>query len=189
MGTLKRLFAAWYKLRMRVRWTPNVGLAYARSLGVEVGEGSRIYDVGFGSEPWLVKVGRNTWLTAGTQLVTHDGSIRVIKNGPYAVANPASLNRYGKIVIGDNCFVGIRSIILPNVTVGNNCIVAAGSVVTKDVPDGTIVGGNPARVIGTTADFALKVVAESLPIPNTWPDPEAKKKGIRPFFLADELGS
>jgi len=44
--------------------------------------------------------------------------------------------------------VGGGSILLPGVTVGENAFVAAGSVVTKDVPDGVIVAGNPARIIG-----------------------------------------
>ena len=49
----------------------------------------------------------------------------------------------------DNCFIGSHSIILPDVRIGPNAIVAAGAVVTKDVPEGTIVGGNPATVIGS----------------------------------------
>ncbi|HYE35020.1 acyltransferase [Methylocaldum sp.] len=51
--------------------------------------------------------------------------------------------------IGNRCFVGARSIILPGITVGDESIVGAGSVVTRDVPSRTIVAGNPARVIKT----------------------------------------
>lgn len=51
------------------------------------------------------------------------------------------------IVIEDNVWIGGSASILPGVTVGENSIVAAGAVVTKDVPNNTIVGGNPARVI------------------------------------------
>lgn len=49
--------------------------------------------------------------------------------------------------IGNNVIVGINSIILPGVKIGNHVVVGAGSVVTKDVPDHTIVAGNPARII------------------------------------------
>ena len=45
--------------------------------------------------------------------------------------------------------IGGGSVLLPGVTIGANALVGAGSVVTKDVPDGAIVAGNPARVIGT----------------------------------------
>lgn len=44
-------------------------------------------------------------------------------------------------------WIGARSIILPGVTIGENSVVGAGSVVTKDVPDNTLVVGNPAKAI------------------------------------------
>lgn len=46
---------------------------------------------------------------------------------------------------------------MPGVTIGENVIVAAGSVVTKSVPDGMIVGGNPAKIIGTTEDYKKRM--------------------------------
>lgn len=49
--------------------------------------------------------------------------------------------------IGKNCFIGARSIILPGIRIGDGVIVAAGSVVTADVPDHSIVAGNPARIV------------------------------------------
>lgn len=49
--------------------------------------------------------------------------------------------------IGERCFIGGRSIVLPGINIGNECIVGAGSVVTKDVPPNSVVAGNPARVI------------------------------------------
>ena len=49
--------------------------------------------------------------------------------------------------IGDGTWIGARAIILPGVTIGRRCLVAAGAVVSRDVPDDTLVAGNPARVI------------------------------------------
>lgn len=49
--------------------------------------------------------------------------------------------------IGQNCFIGARSIILPGVTIGDGCVVGSGSVVTRDVPANSIVAGNPAKVL------------------------------------------
>ena len=49
--------------------------------------------------------------------------------------------------IGNDVWIGGNVTILPGVTIGNNVVVAAGAVVTKDVPDNTLVGGAPARVI------------------------------------------
>lgn len=50
-------------------------------------------------------------------------------------------------IIGENCFIGEKSIILPGVILGNNVIVAAGSVVTKSFDDNVLIGGNPAKII------------------------------------------
>ena len=55
-------------------------------------------------------------------------------------------------------------LILPGVTIGNNCVIGAYSVVTKDVPDGTIVGGNPAKIIKKTSEYLEKAEFNSLHI-------------------------
>ncbi|OZI12718.1 acetyltransferase [Bacillaceae bacterium SAS-127] len=49
--------------------------------------------------------------------------------------------------IQEGSWIGANVVILPGVTIGRNSVVGAGSIVTKDVPDFTIVAGNPARVI------------------------------------------
>lgn len=49
--------------------------------------------------------------------------------------------------IGENCFIGGRSLILPGVEIGDGCVVGAGSVVTKSVPPRCVVAGNPARIL------------------------------------------
>lgn len=51
------------------------------------------------------------------------------------------------VVIGDDVWIGLRSILLPGVKIGSHAVIGAGSVVTKDVPKWAIVAGNPARVI------------------------------------------
>lgn len=51
------------------------------------------------------------------------------------------------VVIGDDVWIGANAVILPGVTIGRHVVVAAGAVVTKDVPEFTVVGGVPAKVI------------------------------------------
>ena len=63
---------------------------------------------------------------------------------------------FGKVVIEDWAYIGASSQIMPGVTIGTGALVAAGSVVTKSVPPHTVVGGNPARIICTTADYYEK---------------------------------
>ncbi|TBL74033.1 sugar O-acetyltransferase [Paenibacillus thalictri] len=63
---------------------------------------------------------------------------------------PKDRNKSGygiPITIGNNVWIGGSCVILPGVTIGDNSIVAAGSVVTKDVPENTIVAGNPAKFL------------------------------------------
>jgi acetyltransferase-like isoleucine patch superfamily enzyme len=70
--------------------------------------------------------------------------------------------------IGERCFIGARSVIMPGVVVGDGSVVAAGSVVTKDVPPRSIVAGNPARVVRTDVEVGpygrlLRAPAEPQP--------------------------
>lgn len=87
------------------------------------------------------------------------GADIVIGKGAYIAPNvgiitanhdPNDLDQHleGKaVIIGDRCWIGMNSIILPGVTVGDGSIVGAGSVVTKSLPAGCVAAGNPARVI------------------------------------------
>ncbi|CCH85912.1 Putative polysaccharide acetyltransferase protein (fragment) [Modestobacter italicus] len=81
--------------------------------------------------PRGVHVGPDSYVAIGATILCHDRT-RGIK---------------ADTVVGRNCFIGARSMLLPGVTVGDGSIVAAGAIVTKDVPAGTIVAGNPAVVI------------------------------------------
>lgn len=101
-------------------------------------------------EPYLVKIHNNVVVAANVNFITHD-----VINGMLARkigAKPGEqFSRYymGTIEIFDNVAIGSDVTILYNTKIGPNAVVAAGSVVTKDVPGGAIVGGNPARVIGS----------------------------------------
>lgn len=113
----------------------------ARANGVIIGENCCIYTPYFGTEPYLIEIGNHVQITNDVRFFTHGGSWIFRKQYP-------DMDTFGKIIIGDNVYIGSCSLILPGVTIGNNCIIGAGSVVTKSVKEGTIVAGNPARIIG-----------------------------------------
>lgn len=69
---------------------------------------------------------------------------------PLDAATRNSGVEFGKpVTIGDDVWIGGRAVINPGVTIGHNVVIGAGSVVTKDVPDNSVVAGNPARIIKT----------------------------------------
>ena len=64
--------------------------------------------------------------------------------------------KVGKVQIGNNVFVGAKTVILPGVSIGDNAVIAANSSVTKSVPSNEVWGGVPARFIMTTPEFIAK---------------------------------
>ncbi len=77
----------------------------------------------------------------------HIGDGTLIAFHAVVFAHDLSRHFHTHTYIGRNCFIGAHAIIMPGVTIGDQCIVGAGSVVTHDVPGGSIVGGNPARIL------------------------------------------
>lgn len=63
----------------------------------------------------------------------------------------ANQAKNAEVAIGDDVFVGMNAMILKGVTIGRGATIGAGSVVTKDVPEGAVAAGNPAKVISGTA--------------------------------------
>jgi acetyltransferase-like isoleucine patch superfamily enzyme len=92
-------------------------------------------------------------ISGDVKFLTHDFSMNVIhqmKAGPNSVDDIVLLS---PIVVGDNVGIGISAVIMPGVTIGRGSIVGAGAVVTKDVPEGVVVVGNPAKVICTVDEW------------------------------------
>jgi acetyltransferase-like isoleucine patch superfamily enzyme len=54
----------------------------------------------------------------------------------------------GCVNVADNAMIGANAVVLPRLRIGRNAVVGAGAVVTRDVPDDSIVAGNPARLLG-----------------------------------------
>ncbi len=134
---------------------------YARRIGVRINGKVKIYGSSyemFSTEPYLVTVDDNTFISVGAKFVPHDGGVL-----PFRREIP-SLDLAAPIHIGANTFIGMGALVLKGVTIGANSIVGANAVVTKSFPEGSVIAGNPARVIKTTAEFLDGARAKSLKI-------------------------
>lgn len=143
------------KLRYGSEETVNATL---RAMGVRVGDGSRIYTLRFPSEPYLIRIGNKCLIAPDVTFVTHDANW--VLQDRYD-----SLTGFGKIDIKDNSYIGVNATIMPNVTIGPNSVVGAGSVVTKDVPEGMVYAGNPAKQICTVEELDAKAMDGHIDVP------------------------
>ena len=125
---------------------------------MKIGAGSAIHTGARFYDPSNITVGEDSILGEGIVLDGRD-SLRIgnhvdiasevlIYNSQHDIHSDDFHAVSGKVTIGDYVFIGPRAIILPGVTLHKGSVVGAGAVVTKDVPEFTIVGGVPAKVIG-----------------------------------------
>ena len=131
-------------------------IKYLRKQGVKIGQDCRIYSMSFSTEPFLIEIGNNVAISAGTEFITPDGSVVIFKKDKEIDGQV-----FGKIKIGNSVFFGINCLILYNTTIGNNCVVGAGSVVRGQFPDDSVIFGNPARVVMKTS--MLKMLLKQNP--------------------------
>lgn len=132
------------RTRQRLRGEVNVDRLVAE--GLELGRGAYLgrgvyIDAG---HPWLIAIGEDSVLTAGTIVLAHDGSTRL----------HTGCTRIARVAIGKRVFVGAGAVILPGSTIGDDSIVGALAVVRGEVPPRSLVVGNPAKVVSDVDSFA-----------------------------------
>lgn len=125
--------------------------------GLKVGNGCSFVSPGpnFGSEPYLIEIGNNTTVSFDVAFVTHDAGTRVLRNLAETEEEKQTVI-YGKIKVGNNCFIGCRSTILPGVKIGDNVIIGAGSIVNRDIPSNSVAAGVPCKVICSLDEYKKK---------------------------------
>lgn len=123
----------------------NINIEYKADFGtgklIEIGDNSGIGVNAHVRGP--LKIGNEVMMGPDVVIITaihnHTRTDKTIKEQGHLPNKPVS--------IGNDVWIGARVIILPGVSIGRGVIIGAGAVVTKDIPDFTIVGGNPARII------------------------------------------
>ncbi|MFT7461965.1 MAG: acetyltransferase-like isoleucine patch superfamily enzyme [Pseudohongiellaceae bacterium] len=106
-------------------------------------------------------IGNGTYLNRGAEVIAWE-NVEICRDcmiGWEALIMDADLHPVGDrplrnvpVKLHDNVWIGCRAIALKGVTIGEGSIVSAGSIVTKDVPPYTVVGGQPARILGSVDD-------------------------------------
>ncbi len=128
---------------------------HLRCIGVAVGEGCHIYSPLSMSidtlNPHLLSIGDNVQITANTTILTHDYSWAVIKHMTGEI-----LGNQKETVIGNNVFIGMRSVILCGSKIGDNVVIGAGSVVSGTLASNGVYAGNPATRIMSIEDYTKK---------------------------------
>ncbi len=127
------------------RASSKARIRYWRRRGMKIGERCYINNVTFSTEPYLIEIGNHVAIAAGTDFITHDGAIWCFRD------EIKNADVFGRITIGNNVFIGNNCTILPNTTIGDNSIVGAGSIVRGQFPENSVIVGNPAKVVMSTA--------------------------------------
>jgi len=91
--------------------------------------------------PENITMGDDVRVTVGAIVMTHIKAPHYLRRTGLV---PATL---APVLLKDHCFIGVNSVIMPGVTVGKASVVASGAVVVSNVPDYTMVAGNPAKIV------------------------------------------
>jgi acetyltransferase-like isoleucine patch superfamily enzyme len=152
---IHRIYRRFYTIIVR-RINP---IKYALKVGVNFADPTKVHLYGlvsWGTEPWLISIGKNTHITGGVNFIGHDGGTLLFRHliPDLEITKP--------IKVGDDVYIGNNVTILPGVEIGNKVIIGAGAVVTRNIPDNSVAVGVPARVIKTADDYLEKIKKESL---------------------------
>ena len=136
-------------------------IRYAKKIGVNMKGNVHIYgNVEWASEPWIISLGKNVFITDGVKFITHDGGTLLFRS----VIQDLEVTK--PITVGNDVYIGNNVIILPGVTIGNRVVIGAGAVISKSIPDNSVVVGVPGRVIKTVDEYLEKLNRESLHLGN-----------------------
>lgn len=127
--------------------------------GMKIGNRTRfVGNHDFGTEPFLITIGDDCLIANDASFLTHDGAIQIplVRDGSSYYDVYSKKSRFGKIIVGNNCFIGYRAILLPGTYIGDNTIVAAGSVVRGEFPSDVVIGGNPGKVLQGLTEYDSK---------------------------------
>jgi len=140
-------------------WGGNIRVGACAHIHASRGNPTRLCTWTTEGREGRITIGDYVLISPGTQIIASEsisiGSNTMFASGCYVSDSDwhdtydrtRELDKHAPIVIGENCWLGVRTIVCKGVTIGDNSIVGAGSVVTRDIPANCIAAGNPARVV------------------------------------------
>ena len=151
----------WHMLRLFLKKEGFARAEYIRKnhLFGRIGKNCYYHPFTIPAESEMISMGDNVVIAKGVELITHDMSYALFGHDEHLPEEIGSGEwpYYKKgIIIGNNVMIGANSLIMPGVTIGSRVVVGGGTVVTKDIPDGVVVAGVPAKVIGDYFELARK---------------------------------
>jgi acetyltransferase-like isoleucine patch superfamily enzyme len=121
---------------------------------IEVGDRTRIGANSSLRAAKCVKIGKGCLIAPWVRIFDYNG--HPLHPGGGRIGAPTPPDEVAPVIVGDNVWIGENAFIQRGVTIGNDSVVAANSVVARDVPEGTVVMGIPARVALRLADLDRK---------------------------------
>lgn len=125
-----------YTTEQQIKMGMKIGINFKRLHGV-------ILDP---SHCWLIQIGDNVTIAPRVHILAHDAS----------TCFSLGYAKIGRVIIGNNVFIGAESVVLPNVTIGDNVVIGANSTITKNLNANSVYAGNPAKFICSFEEYIEK---------------------------------
>lgn len=148
-GIKNRLFL-YYQTKILHKTMTEINLERYKAAGIKIGERCIFCcDLPTGRDSNLLSFGDDCLVSVNVHFLMHDAAPTTVSEGFTDIL--------GGVNIGNRCFIGADSIIMPGVTLADYTVVGAGSVVTHSTNEpGLVIAGNPAKVICTVKDYLEK---------------------------------
>lgn len=140
----------------------KANIEVCKSRGMKVGKNFNTPEkVNFGTEPYLIEIGDDVNIAAGVSFVNHGGTTTLLRKIPgYEEARI-----FGRIKIGNNCTIGLNSVLTQDVQIGDNCILGANSVLSQSMPPNSVFIGNPAQFLSSIEDYGDIILSKNTMYP------------------------
>ncbi|WP_144281522.1 acyltransferase [Chryseobacterium echinoideorum] len=172
---LSRIITKIFSIIDTLRWNSYYKTCEKR--GMKLGTNVALsHGINFGSEPYLIEIGDFSRVSNSVSFINHSGGQLLMRT----YEDYKDVRIFGRIKIGEKCFIGAKSTISYGVEIGNRSIIGTGSVVTESIPADSVYAGVPAKFICTTKDYYERKKLENIQYPR---ELEAERSKLDQFLI------